>query len=472
MSHADLDTFRAAVAASGAQALAGTAGRVASASAPGRLDVMGGIADYSGSLVLQWPIAERTRVTMARHARPRLRLASRGSSGDVRAVEVPAEPVFDPRVSYEELRRLFAESARHWAAYPAGVVAVLVREEGLSLTGGLDLVIESAVPEGKGVSSSAALEAATLASLARLERLHLEPRQAALLCQRAENLVAGAACGVMDQMAVIAGRRGHLLELLCQPAEHLGDLPLPRGLALFGIDSGVRHAVSGSDYTAVRIGAFMGYRIIAELAQLPVRAGDRAGHVRVDDTRWHGYLANIGTAGFQEFDAHVPNTLNGSAFLKRYGGTTDPVTTIDGKRCYAVWTPTAHPIYEHERVQEFAQLLRAAGADPGTEAPPREIGERLGALMYASHASYSRCGLGSEGTDLLVQLAREAGPAAGIYGAKITGGGSGGTVALLASPAAAATVRDIAGEYARRTGLSPVIFSGSSDGVRHAGPDA
>src|SRR5690606_1314797 len=150
----------------------------------------------------------------------------------------------------------------------------------LQLAGGLDLVIESDVPEGKGVSSSAALEAATLASLARLERLHLEPRQAALLCQRAENLVAGAACGVMDQMAVIAGRRGHLLELLCQPAEHLGDLPLPRGLALFGIDSGVRHAVSGSDYTAVRIGAFMGYRIIAELAQLPVRPGDRAGHVR------------------------------------------------------------------------------------------------------------------------------------------------------------------------------------------------
>src|SRR5690606_22471690 len=162
-----------AVAASGARALPGAPGRVVSASAPGRLDVMGGIADYSGSLVLQWPIAERTRVTMVRHERPFLRMASRGSSGDVRALDVPAEPVFDQRVPYEELRRLFAESAHHWGAYPAGVVAVLVREEGLSLTGGLDLVIESAVPEGKGVSSSAALEAATLAAIARLERLHL-----------------------------------------------------------------------------------------------------------------------------------------------------------------------------------------------------------------------------------------------------------------------------------------------------------
>lgn len=471
MSGGDFDTFRAAVAASGARALDAGEGRVASASAPGRLDVMGGIADYSGSLVLQWPIAERTRVTMARRARPVLRMASRGGDGDVRAVEVPAEPVFDARVSYDELRTLFAGPDLHWAAYPAGVIAVLVREEGLQLAGGLDLVIESDVPEGKGVSSSAALEAATFAALARLERLHVEPRRAALLCQRAENLVAGAACGVMDQMAVIAGRKGHLLELLCQPAEHLGDLPLPPGLAVFGIDSGVRHAVSGSDYTAVRIGAFMGYRIIADLAGFSVRPGDRPGHVHVEDPRWHGYLANVGSAAFQQFDPHVPNTQKGSTFLQRYGGTTDPVTTVDRARCYAVWTPTAHPIYEHERVQEFARLLRDAAADPGST-PDRATCERLGALMYASHASYTRCGLGSEGTDLLVQLAREAGPGAGIYGAKITGGGSGGTVALLASPAAAATVRGIAQEYAGRTGLQPVVFSGSSDGVRHAGPDA
>ena len=468
MSAADLAAFRDAVAASGGAALANVPGRRATGSAPGRLDLMGGIADYSGALVLQWPIAERTRATVVRHELPRLRIASRDPAGRVRAADVPAEPVCDPAVRFDELRRLLAaDPATHWAAYVAGVLAVLVRDEGVRFTGGADIVVESDVPEGKGVSSSAALEAAALAALAQVERLPLEPRRAALLCQRAENLVVGAPCGVMDQMAVIAGRRGHLLALLCQPAELQGHVALPRGLAVFGIDSGIRHAVSGSDYTAVRVGAFMGYRVIADLEGLPVRAGDRPGHVRVEDARWRGYLVNVGSGAFQTYDAHLPNTLNGSVFLKRYGGTTDPVTTIDGGRCYAIWTPTAHPIYEHERVGEFARLLR--DVDPADEAPPRAVCERLGALMYASHASYSRCGLGSEGTDLLVQLARAAGPDAGIYGAKITGGGSGGTVALLASPAAAPRVRAIARDYAAQTGREPVVFAGSSESVWESG---
>ena len=89
--------------------------------------------------------------------------------------------------------------------------------------------------------------------------------------------------------------------------------------------------------------------------------------------------------------------------------------------------------------------------------------------MYASHASYSACGLGSDGTDLLVDLARAAGAAAGIYGAKITGGGSGGTVAILAREDAADRVRRIAAEYAERTGREPYVFEGTSDGAAITG---
>ena len=67
---------------------------------------------------------------------------------------------------------------------------------------------------------------------------------------------------------------------------------------MWGIDSGIRHAVTGADYGAVRVGAFMGYRILAELAGLRVTPGEREGHVRVDDPRWHGYLANVGGEAF------------------------------------------------------------------------------------------------------------------------------------------------------------------------------
>ena len=89
----------------------------------------------------------------------------------------------------------------------------------------------------------------------------------------------------------------------------------------------------------------------------------------------------------------------------------------------------------------------------------------MGELMYGSHASYSACGLGSDGTDLLVELVREAGPAAGLFGAKITGGGSGGTVAILGRADAGPAVAEIARRYHEQTGREPYVFAGSSPGA-------
>jgi L-arabinokinase len=288
--------------------------------------------------------------------------------------------------------------------------------------------------------------------------VHVEPRLRAVRCQQVENLIVGAPCGVMDQMATILGESGSLMALLCQPAEFQGSIRLPEKLGVWGIDSGIRHAVTGADYAAVRVGAFMGYRILAALAGLRITPGDRAGHVRVEDPRWQGYLANVGVDAFRRFAADIPEELGGDAFLARYQGTTDLVTRVDPARRYAVRTPAAHPVHEHERVQEWARQLRA-------EADPRH----LGALMYESHHSYSACGLGSAATDRLVALAREAGPSSGVHGAKITGGGSGGTVAVLADAGARDIVRGIARRYAEEAGFGGYVFEGSSPGAARVG---
>src|SRR5205823_3240880 len=89
----------------------------------------------------------------------------------------------------------------------------------------------------------------------------------------------------------------------------------------------------------------------------------------------------------------------------------------------------------------------------------------LGELMYQSHASYGACGLGSAGTDCLVSLVRAGGPPAGLYGAKITGGGSGGVVAILARAGSREAVEGIAREYESLTGRSAMVLGGSSDGA-------
>jgi galactokinase len=432
------------------------------ARAPGRLDVMGGIADYSGSLVLQWPIRESTCVAVRPWREQRISITSVGRGSGERRCDVPLDVVADAGRRYEDVRAWFAaDRGRHWAAYVAGVFHVLAREHGVAFSTGAAVLVESDVPEGKGVSSSAAVEAATMEAALAAWQVSIDPRLRAIRCQQVENLIVGAPCGVMDQMTSICGEAESLMALLCQPAEFQGSIRLPERLGVWGIDSGIRHAVSGADYGAVRVGAFMGYRILAELAGLRVAAGERDGHVRVDDPRWHGYLANVGSDTFSRFAPQIPDSLDGGVFLARYQGTTDAVTRVDRSRTYAIRTPTAHPIYEHERVVEWARQLRSTTLRPDAE--------RLGTLMYESHASYSACSLNSDGTDRLVALARDAGVAQGIYGAKITGGGSGGTVAVLADSGAADAVRAIARQYAEETERDAYVFEGSSPGVARIG---
>ena len=174
-------------------------------------------------------------------------------------------------------------------------------------------------------------------------------------------------------------------------------------------------------------------------------------------------LANVGRDTFRQLAPAVPETIGGRDFLARYAGTTDLVTRVDAGRRYAVRTPTAHPIEEHERVTEWARQLNTVSAPGGPDAA------RLGKLMYESHASYSACGLGSDGTDRLVALARAAGPLRGVHGTKITGGGSGGTVALLTDAGAGDAVRAIARHYAEETGRDAYVFEGSSPGAARIG---
>ncbi len=193
----------------------------------------------------------------------------------------------------------------------------------------------------------------------------LDGAELARLCQMAENFVVGAPCGIMDQMTSALGRSDALLALLCQPAEVQGFVPLPPSIGFWGIDSGIRHAVSGSDYTSVRTGAFMGYRMIAEAAGLRAAGPADDGVVRIDDPRWSGYLANLSPEEFdREFAARLPETMRGDEFLARYGGTTDRVTRVDPAGPTRSASRRPIPIHEHARVRRFAELLAGEPDEP------------------------------------------------------------------------------------------------------------
>ncbi|KAL8536741.1 hypothetical protein ACS0TY_012064 [Phlomoides rotata] len=473
------------------------------ARAPGRLDVMGGIADYSGSLVLQMPTREACHVALQKiqptkqrlwkHTQARHNAKGQGNTPVLQIVSYGSElsnrgPTFDmdlsdfmdgdQPMSYEKARSYFArDPSQRWAAYTAGTILVLMKELGIRFENSISVLVSSAVPEGKGVSSSAAVEVATMSAIAAAHGLNIEPRELALLCQKVENHVVGAPCGVMDQMTSACGEANKLLAMVCQPAEVLGLVDIPNHIRFWGIDSGIRHSVGGADYGSVRIGAFMGLKIIKSVA-MGLLSQSSANGVTSDDLEEDGielleteasldYLCDLSPHRYEAlYVKQLPETMVGESFLQKYVDHNDPVTVIDPKRNYGIRAASRHPIYENFRVKAFKALLTSASSDYQLTA--------LGELLYQCNYSYSACGLGSDGTDRIIQLVQEMQHSkvsrsveGTLYGGKITGGGSGGTVCVVGRNCLRSSeqILQIQKKYQDATGYLPILFEGSSPGA-------
>jgi L-arabinokinase len=269
----------------------------------------------------------------------------------------------------------------------------------------------------------------------------------------AENHVVGAPCGIMDQTAITSGRQGKLTHILCRPGKVVGAVEIPPGTGFVGINSLVRHSVGGSPYSTTRVGAFMGKRIINSL-------------LTASGKNPLTYLSELSVADLKsQFLQKLPERILGSEFVKEYRTHGDPVTTIQPDATYRVAGPTRHPIEENERVLAFIDALKAAGE--GDEGGLIRAGE----CMYGAHQSYrENCDLSTEEVDFLVEAVRRRGVKVGLYGAKITGGGTGGSVAIFGKlEALAEHIPQIATEYSRRVGQMPDIFEGTSPGAMEFG---
>lgn len=393
------------------------------ARAPGRFDVLGGIADYAGGLVLGLPI-RAAALAAAQAAGDACVIAVSGA----RRLAIPAADLVEAPVA-ELARRFSGRDA--WASYVLGPIALLAREEDVRLPG-LRLLVSSSVPEGKGLGSSAAVEVAAVQAASGVLGLRFEPRRLALLAQRAEHLLAGAPCGVMDQMTAAHGEAGRLLALVCRPAEVTGSYALPPGFAVWGIDSGARHAVRAAPYRRARCACFMGKALLGIDAD---------------------YLAALSP---RELEAQrLPERMSGAAFLRVRDGVDDEMSAVEPDVEYPVRAATLHPIEEQARVETFLELL------DGSVGPPRA--RLLGEVMAASHDGYSRCGLGTPATDDIVEAVRSAGWRQGLVGARVSGGGSGGTVVVIGREDAEPVVRRLSET------LGAGLVSGTSPGAASFG---
>jgi galactokinase len=304
--------------------------------------------------------------------------------------------LYDEKVTLS-LDDLSGPPRRHWSDFIRGVAATL-QEAGHKLAGA-NLVIHGEVPVGAGLSSSASLEVALALALTRLSGLALSRLELVKLCQRAEHEYVGTRCGIMDQFVASFGAAGHALMLDCRSLEYQ-LLPVPEDLRLVVCNSMVRHELASGEYNLRRHDCETGVKLLH--AHLP---GVKA-------------LRDIEIQDLERCEHVLP--------VQVY------------RRC-------RHVVTENRRVLKAASALETKDA------------ELFGQLMYQSHTSLrDDYEVSCKELDLLVELASHR---AGVYGARMTGGGFGGcTVNLVRADCAALFQANIAETYRKETGIAPAVY--------------
>ena len=286
----------------------------------------------------------------------------------------------------------------HWSDYPVGVAAIL-QKSGHRLRGAR-LQIRGDVPIGSGLSSSAAIEIATACALAANSDLKIDKRELALLCQRAENDFVGARVGIMDQFISLFGHAQKALMLDCRSLD-FKLLPLPDNVRLLICNTMVKHELAASAYNERRAQCEAGVKHLAQF--LPNVTA----------------LRDVTLEQLEQFGRDLPDVVY--------------------RRC-------RHVITENARVLAAAHALEHQDLD------------EFGRLMAESHQSLrDDYEVSCKELDLMVELARQI---EGVYGARMTGGGFGGSTVNLVREEHVEEFRErVAREYEQVTKLKPEIYA-------------
>jgi galactokinase len=249
--------------------------------APGRVNLMGDHTDYNEGFVLPMAIDREVVVTAVRRDDGRVRVTSDEHDG---VVDVAAD-------GSDDARRIDPA----WGRLIAGVVAAAAARGRESV--GIEARISSCVPEGSGLSSSAAVEVAVALALADAAGLALAPREVALLCQAAEHGATGVPSGVMDQLTSVCGVAGAALLIDCRSLD-VEPVPLPGGLAVLAVHSGIARRLEDTPYAERRAGCEaaarrLGLASLRDASLDQVRDDPLARHVVTENARVHATAATL-----------------------------------------------------------------------------------------------------------------------------------------------------------------------------------
>ena len=372
--------------------------------APGRVNVIGEHVDYNGGWVLPAAIERYMVMAVRPNGTDQVRLAS---------VNFPERSEFSTD-------QLSPDNGRDWGRYIRGVMAGL-KAAGHPLQG-FDALVESTVPVGGGLSSSAALEAATGLALLAMAGETMDRFALAKLCQTAEHEYAGVPCGIMDQAAVLNCQEGHLLFLDCEN-ETFEQAPFDApDWRLMIINSGVAHELADGEYAKRRAACHQAAEKleVTSLRQVPEKA--RNSLVPPVDIREDADRVTL--------QADLPGVDKAGLDLQ-----------IDKNMVRAV----RHNVTENDRTHKTVKALAAGDI------------KLAGQLLNASHASLrDDYRVSCEELDFIAATAQKLD---GVAGCRMTGGGFGGScIALVHKDAAEAVAQSLGTAFEEKFGNAPAIF--------------
>ncbi len=365
-------------------------GESTSFSAPGRVNLIGEHTDYNQGFVMPSAIGLRTRVLISSGAERKLR---------IRSQEFPQFFEFDS----EKLPQV---ATGNWCDYVLGI-AVALQQTGYGPLAA-DLLVQSDIPIGAGLSSSAAIEVASALALLSLNNASLPLVDLAKLCQNVENNFIGAHVGIMDQFVSCLGKAGHALLLDCRSLD-FELIPIPDQINLVICNTMVKHQHAGGEYNRRRKECEEGLRLFAG---------------------WYPQIRALRDLSIDQLTRHkaeIPETIY--------------------KRC-------RHVVEENQRVREAARSLRTGDL------------HGFGQLMRQSHESLRDLyEVSCPELDIMTELA-EGLP--GYYGGRMTGGGFGGcTINLVVESEAKAFAGQISRRYREAMGVEPAVYiCRADDGAR------
>jgi L-arabinokinase len=480
------------------------------ASSPGRIDLMGGFADYSGSRVLNARTEERCYAFVSlsdRHNNLELTSVqvrslkdafygdSQDQKSEVRRATIPSKVLWggsDIRSRLTTKSQLRASLERDWPSYLVGVIHAALERQSVGaerfanannpskLPAGVCVTVVSDLPWNAGLASSAAVEISTALAMSHalgLPESALHPFNIAAMCKAVENQVVGANCGIMDHLAVACAPDAgnfdtYMLAFDCRwPARTpvMEAVALPAGISVVAVESGVVRSITDPPYENVRVASRIGLGLINEA----IRKNSGEGHPVIEN------LCDVPLSVFQrQYLYLLPERVLGADLV---GSTTFDANSelssfaIDPSFNYRVRAATAHPIEEHARVQTFEAVVKGMHGQQSDVEQARSH-ELLGELMHQAHASYSNCGLGTQETDLLASLIRnQPSSSVKVIGAKISGGGGGGALSVVLwddankSNKTEEFFNEIQAKYYRQTGLICTLRSGASGRMKYHG---